>query len=309
MKRKVIKLAEKTFVISLPSQWVKKYGIVKSDELDVVEKHNTLMVSTGADVTVPQKTTVDLSGLSKDFTKSIISVLHKVGYDEIEFIYDDPAILPVIHERTTELIGFEVIEQTPKRCTIKNVSGDLNHELDNMVRRTFLVTLSLGKGIHEALVAGRYEQLTDLLHLEKTSNRLTNYCHRLLNKQSRGPHSIFLYLVLWTLESIADDFRDVCLLLNKQREDLSRPALVLLKDVVLHFENYYKHFFDGTVGNMEELRKENVLLRKDLRKVVASTLTEQTFLSYIHSLLQRTYDCFGSTTGQKFLQEHARSGK
>ncbi|MFC1775182.1 AbrB/MazE/SpoVT family DNA-binding domain-containing protein, partial [Nanoarchaeota archaeon] len=96
MKRKVIQLAGKTHVISLPSDWVKKYGIKKSDELDVREKHNTLMVSTEQDINVPQKTTVDISGLNEEFIKSIISVLHKVGYDEVEFFFDDPSVARII---------------------------------------------------------------------------------------------------------------------------------------------------------------------------------------------------------------------
>jgi phosphate uptake regulator len=302
MKRKVIKLAEKTFVVSLPSEWVKKYGIQKSDELEVLQKHNTLHISTPANINIPARTTVDISGLSEDFVKSIVSVLHKVGYDEIEFFYDDPKILTALHRRTAQLIGFEVIEQTPRRCVIKNVSGDLSHELDNMVRRTFLVTTSLAKGSFD-LLSGNAD-LSSLLELEKTNNRLTNYCHRLLNKQSRGSHTIFLYTVLWVLESIADEYRDVCKAINQ--DGAISP---MLQDVFLkvnnHLESYYHFFYAKDHAKMDELRSENRELKAALANYAPSQKEAQV-ASHLFAVVQRVYDCFGSTTGKKFLEQHVK---
>ena len=45
MKRKVIQLAHSTAVISLPSKWVKKYGVKKGDEIEVGEEESRLIVT------------------------------------------------------------------------------------------------------------------------------------------------------------------------------------------------------------------------------------------------------------------------
>ncbi|MBD3319093.1 hypothetical protein GF342_04250 [Candidatus Woesearchaeota archaeon] len=305
MKRKVIQLAEKTFVVSLPSTWVKKYGVQKSDELRVEEKHNALVISTDGAIEVPESISVDISGLTEGFVKSIVSVLHKVGYDEIEFLYDDPVLAALVCKRTEELIGFEVVEQTPKRVVIKNVSGDLTHELDSMVRRTFLVTLSLAESVASMIAKGQLSELQSLLPLEKTSNRLTNYCHRLLNKQSRGSQTVFLYTILSVLESIGDEFRDICLSLHTA-ESLPRAELVgLLQKVGQHLRKYYAHFYDAGVDNMEALRKENAGLASELKEMETRSAADRVLLAHLFVVVQRIYDCFGSTTGRKFLQAHA----
>ena len=44
MKRKIIKLAEKTLVVSLPSSWVNAQGLKKGDELQVMPPHGEFYV-------------------------------------------------------------------------------------------------------------------------------------------------------------------------------------------------------------------------------------------------------------------------
>ncbi len=308
MRRKVIQLAGKTFVVSLPSAWAKKYGIHKSDELEIVEKHNTLLITTPSALVVPQKTTIDLSGASVEFAKSMISTLHKIGYDEIEFLFDKPEMKDLIQERTAELIGFEVIEQGKKRCVIKNVSGDLSHELDSMIRRTFLVTLSLAKESYECVAQGRTSELKSLLHLEKTNNRLTNYCHRLLNKNSKGAQSSFLYTIIWVLEKIGDAYKEICEVLHAHNEAISSDALELYAKANAHVEEYYHLFYSTAHEKMVVLREKNKGLRKqiyDYRE--CSSGKELQLLLLLHAIVQHVYDCFGSTTGRLVLEQQIKN--
>ena len=46
MRRNVILMGGKTYVLSLPSNWIKKYRIQKGEELDVEERGNQIIVST-----------------------------------------------------------------------------------------------------------------------------------------------------------------------------------------------------------------------------------------------------------------------
>ena len=64
MKRKVIQLAGKTSVISLPSKWVQQQGIKKGDELEIKEEGSKIIVSSEKG-SILQNIQVDLSDLDR----------------------------------------------------------------------------------------------------------------------------------------------------------------------------------------------------------------------------------------------------
>ena len=45
MRRKIIKQGHNTLTITLPSKWVRANKVVPTDEIDVVEKGNKLIIS------------------------------------------------------------------------------------------------------------------------------------------------------------------------------------------------------------------------------------------------------------------------
>ena len=48
MKRKVIKQGPATLMISLPSKWAKNIGLKQGDEVELIEKGNGLLISSGS---------------------------------------------------------------------------------------------------------------------------------------------------------------------------------------------------------------------------------------------------------------------
>ena len=85
-----------------------------------------------------------------------------------------------------------------------------------------------------------------------------------MNKQSRGPHSIFLYLVLWTLESIADDFRDICLLLDKQIKEYRKKIKAYpqkerrLYDLMSH-DSVTQEYVIEALDNLKKIKEHHCL--------------------------------------------------
>ena len=95
MKRKVILLAGKTSVISLPNSWIKKWGINKGDELELIEKGNALNIKTTNPSNVGKDIILNTEELGV-FDKRYIADLYKYGYDEIKVIYDNPEYMEVL---------------------------------------------------------------------------------------------------------------------------------------------------------------------------------------------------------------------
>src|SRR3989344_5124065 len=209
MKRKVIQLAKKKSVLSLPSTWISKFNIQKGDELDIEEIANDLIIKTNKDQ--KEKTiTLDSEGINERTLKWLMSGLHKYGYDEITVLYKDQKVIEVMHDLIKNLfMGFAIVEQTEKRIVLRTISKDIDHEFDNVLRRAFLVTLSLANGTLEHLEKGNHKELIKLKDLEKINNQLTNFCERSINKKGYFKNSSFYYVINWNLEKIADEYKDI----------------------------------------------------------------------------------------------------
>src|SRR3989344_7645563 len=111
MKRKVIQLAGKTSVISLPSKWVKKYNVKKGDEVEVIENGSDLVVKTN-NSSAKESITLDVSKFNKRAFGCAMSALHKIGYDEVTLLHDKPLQVKELQEHMNNLfLGFVVIDQ------------------------------------------------------------------------------------------------------------------------------------------------------------------------------------------------------
>ena len=107
MKRKIIQLAGRTYVVSLPAEWIKKYNVKKGSEVDLEESGNKVIVTTSSEL-VSDKVSVDLTN-SLPMTKRILGALYKSGYDEIHATFGSEDERKVIEEVVKDaFIGFEV---------------------------------------------------------------------------------------------------------------------------------------------------------------------------------------------------------
>ncbi len=288
-----------TLTVSLPSKWVKNNNIKKGDELNVEDAGSILKVYSGDEHLLTKKIKVDFSDMNKEAINSVMSVLHKSGYDEIEIIFKNPETVKTIQERINSmLIGYEIIEQKGNLCTVKSVSGDHASELDALIRRSFLVSLSLAKNSLEEIKNGRADKLQELFVLEQTNNKLTNYCHRLLNKKPyKDEKTIYTYLVIWVLESICDDYRDVIhCLMQKAGRKIRAEILDLYQEVNSLFERYYQLFYNYSPEGMIKIRHDLASLKQDLMRIRFNN-HEKIICAYLFSIVNRIYDCLGSTSG------------
>ncbi|MBI2664829.1 hypothetical protein HYX10_05835 [Candidatus Woesearchaeota archaeon] len=273
MKRKVIQLAHKTLVVSLPSKWTKKYGIKKGAELDV-EERGQQMVYASSMQTDAERIQIDASALdTQALRRWVLASLHKSGYNEIEITYKDSSVINVIQETIRDmLIGFAVVEQGKNRCVMRIVAEEQEKEFETMLRRAFLVTKNMGESIYSYLAEGRFGQLNELLVLEKTNNQLTNFCERILNKKGYKEHkkTCFMYVVAWNLEKICDHYKDICVYLSANPK-VSKTALEMLKFANEYFSSYYELFYRFDINELTKLNKQRNDFRKSMEKLLKTS--------------------------------------
>ncbi|MFC1754741.1 AbrB/MazE/SpoVT family DNA-binding domain-containing protein, partial [Thermoproteota archaeon] len=207
MKRKVIKLNPSTVAVSLPVKWVREQGVKKKDELEVDVSNSILTIKAVGARPEEKKIEIELKTGPKRYIISHINNLYREGYDEIRINFDDIKIVEIIKEAVENTLGYEIIEQKEKNCVIKNVAGIFEGEFDNLIRREFLVLLSMADDSLEEIQNLKVD-LEKFRQLKRTVEKLMNSCCRILNKGDRkcSPKSKFIYLIVYTLEKITNEY-------------------------------------------------------------------------------------------------------
>jgi phosphate uptake regulator len=299
IKRKVILHGPSTLTVSLPSKWAKAQNINKGDELNVEEIDAFLRIYSGEEHLLTKKTNVDFSDLDKETIRIMLSVLYESGYDELLVSFKDPKTVHVVQEVISPaLLGYETVEQRSNACIVRNVTGDHFSELESLIRRAFLVALSLADNSLAEIKEGNRSQLNELLVLEKTNNKLANYCHRLINKQPyKDKCAIYKYIIVWVFESICDDYRDLIkLILDKKNLRVSPAFLEAYHGINSLINQYYSLFYKYSDEDFMSLRNSILELKRNfLKKRFNDQECELHY--YLFSILNRLYDCLGSTIG------------
>jgi len=139
MKRKVIQLNPTTLAVTLPKKWAEKNGILKGDELHVEEKARQLIMQSLKASIIGEKVLLDIPKLGT-FEKNFISTLYQAGVDEIEIIYDDPRIIPLIQQQVnTSCIGFDIVEHTKNILIIKSISQDIVIDFEKLYKKNIQI--------------------------------------------------------------------------------------------------------------------------------------------------------------------------
>jgi uncharacterized protein YdcH (DUF465 family) len=229
----------------------------------------------------------------------MLSVLYESGYDELLVSFKDQKTVHLVQDFISPaLLGYEIVEQRSNTCIVRNITGDHLSELDSLIRRAFLVALSLAENSLAEIKKGNLSLLNELLVLEKTNNKLTNYCHRLINKKPyKDKGAIYTYLLVWVFESICDDYRDLIkLIINKNKTGFSSYFLETYENINSLLRQYYTLFYDYSDKDFMRLRQAVLALKDNIFKTRINKEEEQ-FLAYLLSILNRIYDCLGSTIG------------
>lgn len=294
-KRKVIQLAGKTLVVSLPSKWARSMGIRKGDELEVEEKDNKLAIAATKQTQI-ESASFDARDSGVPLSWSIGS-MYKSGYDEIVIAYEKPETAKEIHEIAKDLFtGFAVTEQSRDRLVLRAIAKEMESEFDSMLRRAFLVALSLGEGLVEYLDANKTSELSGLIVLEKTNNQLTNFCERILIK--RGHHEFrktcFYYVVAWNLEKVCDNYKYMIDYLLSTKTSVRKETIKLIERANKLLRGYYEMHYKLDAERLGALSTERKQLDKELKEALGKQAIDAVIISYLMQIATQASDFTGA---------------
>lgn len=280
MKRKVIKQGNNTLTLTLPRDWTEKFGVKAGDELDLEEMGRQLIIK-NASSAVLDKIQIDAAEMPERVLRWILSAAHKSGYDEIEILHQSPEQLKVIHEIVKDLyMGFSILEQTNSRCLLKAISQELETEFDLILRRAFLVALSMADSCYDMLKNKDYKNLAGLIALEHSNNQLTNFCERVIVRSGikDGKKNSFYYVVAWNLEKVCDFYKYLCDYFPDSKHELKKEILTIFNRVNEIFRAYYELFYRFDVIELSKLASKCKDMLKEARSMSKHVKNEADFL-------------------------------
>ena len=271
MERKIIQLGNDTFVVSLPSVWVKHHKLKKGDGLEVEEEGPKLVIFPKSEAK-PGKAVVDVSG-TQPVTKRIVAALYKAGYDEVEITFKSPEELETI-ERTIrdEFVGFEIMSKTKQTLTAKIISQSVHEEFETLLRRVFLLLLEMGSECFKAVNSGELGELQSVADMDININRYVNFCRRTLNVIGHrvvGKVAPTYYLVE-QLERVGDCYKYLCVALSKSRLVPSTALKNLLADANFIVRRFYELYYSFSLQGLAEFWKEKERVGKNMAEAFES---------------------------------------
>jgi phosphate uptake regulator len=273
MKRKVIQLAGKTLVVSLPHKWAKKYGVKKGDEVEVEEEERRIVIKArGSGETAVH--TIDVKDLKLMLNRTI-GALYKAGYDDIEVTYYSPEQYTTIRDTLNRTcMGFEIIKHGPKILNIKNLSDLHPQEFENILRRLFLTLLSSAEDSLLYLQQGNVKGMEEIILRDPQINKYSDFCRRVLNIQGyeSTKKTTTYYHICEELERIGDAYGDLMkfMIANKIKK-VDAATLNLISEINQYLRLFYELFYQFDLKKLEEFGELSAKLRGELEKRFTSS--------------------------------------
>lgn len=259
MKRKLVQQGNKALTLTLPIDWVEKNNLKKGQYVDITATGNELCVSARkiADV---RKTELLVSS-HQPFFKRYAQTLYTLGYDEISIKSNEQLPIIEITQAVQPLIGFEIVEQTSRKCLLKEVAAPDIGSLDAVLKRIFFLVETMLTDIKEALDNHTSSALHDISMTEQTINSFAFLSLRILNKEgySDFKKTQYIYQTIKNLEEIGDALRDFCLIGTKEAGD------VIIGDMCQYFIKLRELFFSYSMEHISQVKKKRLLLYKEAR--------------------------------------------
>ncbi len=197
----------------------------------------------------------------------VISALYRIGYDEIDIEYQDPALVTPLLEVLNEFFpGYDILSQSEKRMLIKDIAHDVENEFDNVLRRLFMVSLSMAENLEMAMKEFSEQRMLNVLSMEKTNNRFANYCIRMLIKRGHQQfnRTDFYIILVWEMEKMIDELKYIGqyrMSPEMKNVKLSQNLMLFYHDLVdmfrWLFEVFYK--FDPEKINMIHMKRKEMI--------------------------------------------------
>lgn len=289
MKRRVIKQGHSTLTVTLPNKWAKNLNLNAGDEIDVVEKENTLVINATQNIK-ERKCEINIDNFTVPLLWRYFQSAYRSGCDEIKITFNPQnkkfedayhyytahfdyaklgerippkPPLAIIQEIVNRFVGVDVIESGEGYCIVKELGEVSTKEFEGSLRRIFLVILQMFDRIEEAIKNNEHNDTSlckEIHTIDLNVDKFVDYCSRILNKidiNLPGSKKPLLFSSLFLLELVGDEFKYIGKHIALSKKPLKEilPFLVRVRE---HFELYYKLYYSFSRDTSIEFGKKDI---------------------------------------------------
>lgn len=238
--RKIQKVGERSYSISLPKEWVKRNNLKEKDFVFMdIDSNQIIIKSSRGRFLEERNIAIGLEKVSE--IKEFVTLCYIRGVNKIK-ITSSTKFLPEEREEIEEIVaflkGYETINESEKEIEISFLFNEIKVTIDSLVKRM----ISIIRFMVDALKDRDGESLTKLEH---KLDQIFHLSRRILFSSSRDPikqsknnlkdiQEIFFYMEsVRKLERLGDD-------IYRLREvEVSEEDLEHLEEVIVKFSNSF----------------------------------------------------------------------
>jgi hypothetical protein len=239
--------------------------------------------------------------MSRRYIEKLILSYYHLGYDELKLEFSNRMIKDVRAGRITpiasivsnfvaDLIGFEVIGQTSSSITIRNIAHPAPEELDQIIRRIFLLIKGYLEQGYEGIKNKDYEYLAEIASQKNGITKFIHYAKRLVNISTK--YNVKKQYVLHTL--LMNLYRIVIPISQLERMKIhpkyTKPSLDFFKSMLQSFDLIYIMFYKPTAENAEKFYVQHRSSRDLFKKIVKTNNAADLLIT--HSLNLVALACY-----------------
>jgi len=285
MQRKIIQIANSTYLVSLPKKWSEANGIKKGDVVEVTEDNHKLTISSRPGIVEEKEISIDVTGIDRESLMFYLRSLYKAGYDTINITFNEThvvslknkeevRVVDIISREVLRLMGVDMISQKENKCIIKTMTEDTPKAVDNMIRRIFLLLL---EGFNDLSVAYKKYDIDILKSIQikhDTITKLISYAQRIICKigYNNNKQDLGLYAVLEALDGITDSMKFISRIILAKKGTASEKVSNLLVCVEKGLRISYSFFYEQKISFLSEIND----IRYDAWTTVQKTSNKMT---------------------------------
>jgi len=317
--RKIQKTGGSSFVVTLPKKWINALGLKKNDGVFVhVQPDSSLLI-------LPQNKKNQLEKLKKTLfvSEETTSYLEReligayvMGYEIIEvqtsrFITQD--IRKVVRDFTTKVMGFEIVDESVDKITLKDIMNPTELPFDRAIKRMFNIVKSMHKNMLFALENFNKDMALNVISMDFEVNKLYWVVFRHLNALLKNPAALITpaeekisyksalnyFLVSRILERIGDHVGRVC------KAILDLPKEKIPTETIQELRSLSKKNFSTLEECMGTLFTKDIML---LNKVFVSVDKLKPDFQEMRNIIQSREAVYGLQLGE-MLESIRRIGE
>ncbi len=271
MKRKIIKLGQATYVMSLPSKWIRENHLVKGDYLECDVDKERVILSTKKIVNKDPDLSLDLRNYNRRTTTIALHQAYRKGFDIIRVRFGSQEQLKTIRKVTKDtLLGFEVVKEEKDNCVLQNIAEPSAEKYQIIVRKMMLlIKEDIGQ------MATEFEQNERVIdrhkEIKETFDNFNNFIRRVIIKdQIEGKNSYFLFYFVSQLSLIQHAYFYLYKSYTKEKTKMSPKLIALFSETNEAYELLYNAFFRKKIELAHETRVKSDRVNNQILELIRS---------------------------------------